>query len=63
MFFYSVAQFTNADNITRVAIAAEFFLKLHPALLFDIESISEIEAITRKLVFLMILLLESVNCS
>ncbi|VDK35354.1 unnamed protein product, partial [Taenia asiatica] len=43
---YNVAQFTNADGITRVNIAAEFFLKLHPPLLFDVESISEIEAIT-----------------
>ncbi|KAH9281068.1 Mediator of RNA polymerase II transcription subunit 1 [Echinococcus granulosus] len=44
---YNVAQFTNADNITRVKIAAEFFLRLHPPLLFDVESISEIEAITQ----------------
>uniref|UniRef100_A0A5K3ERP2 Mediator of RNA polymerase II transcription subunit 1 n=2 Tax=Mesocestoides corti TaxID=53468 RepID=A0A5K3ERP2_MESCO len=44
---YNVAQFTNADNITRVTIAAEFVLKLHPPLLFDAESISEIESITK----------------
>ncbi|VDM32757.1 unnamed protein product [Hydatigera taeniaeformis] len=44
---YNIAQFTNADNITRVNIAAEFFLRLHPPLLFDVESISAIEAITK----------------
>ncbi|KAL5108274.1 Mediator of RNA polymerase II transcription subunit 1 [Taenia crassiceps] len=44
---YNVAQFTNADGITRVSIAAEFFLRLHPPLLFDVESILEIEAITK----------------
>ena len=48
LYFFSVAQFTNADSITRVTIAAEFFLKLHPPLLFDVESIPDIEAITRE---------------
>lgn len=49
MFACSVAQFTTADNITRVTIAAEFFLQLNPPLLFDVESIAEVEAITSKL--------------
>ncbi|VUZ54996.1 unnamed protein product [Hymenolepis diminuta] len=44
---YNVAQFTTADNITRVTLAAEFFLKLNPPLLFDIDSITEVEAITK----------------
>ncbi|VDN99070.1 unnamed protein product [Rodentolepis nana] len=46
-FFFSVAQFTTADNITRVTLAAEFFLKLNPPLLFDLDSIAEVEAITK----------------